>query len=94
MAGNAALLATKPLPVPWLLVPRQCAGPRHRWLAVGCRRLEHQTAWACGLHQATASHPQHTHAHVCSVTAERWVPLIEVTEALLVPWLLNRRAEG
>jgi tRNA guanosine-2'-O-methyltransferase len=29
-----------------------------------------------------------------SVTAERWVPLVEVTEAALIPWLLNRRAEG
>jgi hypothetical protein len=29
-----------------------------------------------------------------SVTAERWVPIIEVGEAALVPWLLNRRAEG
>jgi len=29
-----------------------------------------------------------------SVTAERWVPVVEVGEAALVPWLLNRRAEG
>jgi tRNA G18 (ribose-2'-O)-methylase SpoU len=29
-----------------------------------------------------------------SVTAERWVPVVEVPEAALVPWLLNRRAEG
>ena len=29
-----------------------------------------------------------------SVTAERWVPLVEVAEALLVPWLLNRRGDG
>jgi tRNA guanosine-2'-O-methyltransferase len=29
-----------------------------------------------------------------SVTAERWVPLVEVSEVTLIPWLLNRRAEG
>lgn len=29
-----------------------------------------------------------------SVTAERWVPLLEVPEVALVPWLLGRRQEG
>ena len=29
-----------------------------------------------------------------SVTAERGVPLVEVSEAALVPWLLGRRQEG
>lgn len=29
-----------------------------------------------------------------SVTAERWVPLIEVKEAVLIPWLTKKQAEG
>lgn len=29
-----------------------------------------------------------------SVTAERWVPLIEVTEAALIPWLAKQKADG
>ena len=29
-----------------------------------------------------------------SVTAERWVPLLEVKEAVLIPWLAKKQSEG